>query len=401
MSAVVSAVVILGPIGAAACGGGGGSAPSAVTPASTPFDLPLVVSSGGPVLAAPRVQPIFFPGFAYADDVSTFLSRLSASAYWPAVAAEYGVGELTVLPGHTSSIPAAATVADSSLEALLGQVMTADAAELGALSRDTIYLLMFPATTTVTVKGTAMCQAASPSGFHTEFSVGGVGVAGVVVPSCAMYPGDATLTGVSALTPTISHEIVEAATDPYTNTAPAFIEVDERHAFWSYAISGGEVADLCENEIPNLIAPADIGYPVQRSWSNNAVMAGTGPCVPVPAGEIYFVAVPTLPGEVAVSRSGAHFLVPALIASVGAAAQVDVSLKSEGAGVAAWTVGALEFHSDSTAVPHPTGSSGRNGQSVRLGITPNEVAAGVFPLIIASATGPDVVHFWIGAIQRH
>jgi hypothetical protein len=38
---------------------------------------------------------------------------------------------------------------------------------------------------------------------------------------------------------------------------------------------------------------------------------------------------------------------------------------------------------------------------VRIGVTPNEVAAGVFPLIIASATGADVVHFWIGAIQRH
>ena len=39
---------------------------------------------------------------------------------------------------------------------------------------------------------------------------------GIVVPSCPNYAGDTTLTGVQALTPTISHEIVEAATDPFT-----------------------------------------------------------------------------------------------------------------------------------------------------------------------------------------
>jgi hypothetical protein len=50
---------------------------------------------------------------------------------------------------------------------------------------------------------------------------------------------------------------------------------------------------------------------------------------------------------------------------------------------------------------HPTGLMGRTGQTVQLTVAPNEVASGLFPLIIESISNDsNAIHFWIGAIVR-
>lgn len=389
------ALVALACLGIAACGSGGGGSSGS----TSPFDLPEVVSSGGPVLDAPRVQPIYFPGYTFQTDIDTFLAKMASSTYWPAVVSEYGVGDLTIKPSVVTTVSSGNSLADTDIPGLLAQVFAADGAALGAPSRDTMYLLLFPSSTRITAQGVVMCGDGAASGYHTEYVIGGVNVPGIVVPSCAEYAGDKTLTGAQALTPTISHEIVETATDPFTTSSPAYFDVDQRHAIWAVAINGGEIADLCENETPDLITPDDIGYPVQRIWSNAAVKAGTSPCVPVPPGELFFIAIPSLPNTVLVSRGGEQFSVPALYASVGAAATVNVTLKSENNGVAAWSVGALEVHSDNPSVPTPTLVPGQTGQTVRPTVAPNEVATGLSPLIIASVN-KTAVHFWIGAIVR-
>ena len=382
---------------ASACGGGGGGgSPPAAT---SPFDLPTVVNAGGPVLAAPRVQPIYFPGFAFQTDIDTFLSKLPGSSYWPTAVSEYGVGDLTIKPSVVTSVSSGTAQSDATMAGLLAQVFAADGAALGPPSGDTIYLLMFPSTTTITAQGQVMCGDSAPSGYHTEFSLNGTNVAGVILPSCPNYAGDTTLTGVQALTPTISHEVIESATDPLTTTQPAYSDVDDRHAIWSVAINGGEIADLCENETPDLISPDDIGYPVQRVWSNAAADAGQSPCVPVPPGELFFIAVPSLPDLVAVTRGGKSFSVPAITATVGAQASVSVTMHSENNGVASWGVGALEYHSDNASVPQPTAVKGLTGQTLNVSVVPNEVASGLFPLIIASVN-QNALHFWIGAINR-
>ncbi len=383
---------------ASACGGGGGGGtPSGGT---SPFDLPTVVSSGGPVLSAPRVQPIYFPGFAFRTDIDAFLSKLPGSTYWPTTVTEYGVGDLTILPSVVTSVSSGTAQSDSTIPGLLAQVFAADGAALGTPSGDTIYLLLFPSTTTITAQGQVMCTDTGPSGYHTEYTLNGTSVAGIVLPACMTYAGDSTLTGVQALTPTISHEIIESATDPFTTTRPAYFDVDDRHAIWSVAINGGEVADLCENETPDLITPDDIGYPVQRIWSNAAANAGQSPCVPVPPGELFFIAVPSLPDQVLVSRAGKQFSVPAITATVGSQVSVSVSMHSENNGVAGWGVAALEYHSDNASVPQPSTVQGATGQTLRLNVVPNEVASGLFPLIIASGGSQQAVHFWIGAISR-
>ena len=392
----MAAGLLVGLLGFPACGGSGGGSSSGGT---TPFDLPIAESAGGPVLTAPRLQPIYFPGFAFQTDIDTFLSKLPGSAYWPTVVKEYGVGDLTVMPSVVTTVSSGAALTDTDIPGLLAQVFIASGSALGTPSHDTIYLLLFPSSTTLTAQGQVMCGEGAPSGYHTEFSLGGVTVPGIVVPSCPDYAGDKTLTGAQALTPTISHELVESATDPYTTTAPAYAGVDDRHTIWSVAINGGEVADLCENETPDLITPDDISYPVQRIWSNDAVRAGTGPCVPVPDGEVFFIAVPTLPDQVPISFNGKQFSVPALSATVGSSATVQVSMRSEHNAGGRWTVGALEFHSDNASVPSATGMSGQTGQTLRIAVVPNEVKSGLYPLIVESVSA-DAVHFWVGAINR-
>jgi hypothetical protein len=390
--------LIMGGFLATGCGD---NAPSAIeTAATTPFDLPKVISLGGPVLSEPRAQPIYLPGHPFVAEIDDFLARLSASWFWPATAGEYGIGGLTVLPSHISSLPGPATIVSTDVAAFFAQVMAADAAELGPPSPDIMYLLLLPASTAITSTGQALCQPTTPSGYHTEATVDGITVALIVVPLCTSYPGDSALNGVAVLTPTISHELLEAATDPFPSSAPAYLTTDQAHAMWAVAVNGGEVADLCENETPNLVTPDDIGQPVQRSWSNAAVDAGTGPCVPAPPGEIYFAAVPTLPDQVSVQRAGKSFLVPALRARVGASATVSVHLLSEGDQPTSWTVDALEFHAGAappTTAVHPV--VGLNRQTLGLRVVANAGDAGVFPLILRSVSA-DASHFWIGTVWR-
>jgi hypothetical protein len=54
--------------------------------------LPQVKNSGGAVLANPKAVPVFFPGFGFRTEIVDFVPKMGKSAYWKAVASEYGVG---------------------------------------------------------------------------------------------------------------------------------------------------------------------------------------------------------------------------------------------------------------------------------------------------------------------
>src|SRR4051812_17448301 len=98
--------------GGAGVGGSGGMA-------SDPGPPPQVTTFGGKVLAAPKIQPIFFAGEPTQPDVEKFLGQLAKSAYWTAVTSEYGVGPLTILPSATWADAAPASIDDDVLLAAL------------------------------------------------------------------------------------------------------------------------------------------------------------------------------------------------------------------------------------------------------------------------------------------
>jgi hypothetical protein len=371
-----------------------------------PFDLPMAVSSGGSVLASPRVQAIYFSGFPYTEEMDRLLANLAAGTYWGQVTSEYGVGALTVLPGDQNTGDIASAITDAEIPALFEMALMAHASTLGPPRGDTIYVLFLPPTTSLSIAGRTFCGRAAPSAYHQEITVSGVAVPVVVVPTCSTFAGEPALTGADAIAPAVAHELVEAATDPLPDSAPAFDTTDPPHIIWTVAVSGGEVADLCENEAPNLITPADIGFPVPRVWSNAAARGMGGPCVPVPPDTPYFTAVAHLPETLRVQPAeGPVVVIPALVAAVGSAATVTVDLRAGPGAPSSWQVLALEYHGPDSMTSATAGMSaavvGHAGETRSIPIVaPAAATRGVFPLIILSHSTEGALHLWVGAIQR-
>lgn len=385
-------------LGVAACSSGDGG---------SVFDLPTAAPLGGPVLTSPRVQPIYLPGFPYATQMDAFLTKLAASSYWPTVSAEYGVGPLAVLPGYVSAVQVPSPIAHTQLPDVLTQVMAEGSAALGPARGDTIYALFLDPATMLSEDGMVFCGNGAPSAYHDEWTIGGVHVPAIVIPTCTRYPGDrlGMITGIDVLTPAVSHELVEASTDPFVRFDPAYAGIDPDHLLWAVVMNGAEVADLCENEQPELVFPDDIGRPVQRIWSNAAARAGTGPCVPVPPGEVYFNAVASLGSRAEYTAStDAVYTVPVMNRKIGEAATVEVSFR--GPAAAPTNVAAIAYELDdanSLGVENPRPMSGLRGHSLSIPITTSlSTASGVVPLLIGAMDADrTVMHFWVGGVNRN
>lgn len=319
-------------------------APSTTYPAPHPPLPDLVNARKGPVLTTPKAAFVFYPGDTREGELETFAQKLVASTYWSTTTAEYGVGALSYTGKfERTGETAPPTLTQAQIQALFVSDLTSG--KLGVPDPQTIYTLVFPAGTTVTQPNpittlfgpVTSCQGFT--GYHDNVAVS-LGDAGAptqfayaVIPTCG---GD-----VSALTSVISHEWVEAATDPQVTEAgaftvkggpnAAFYATDADHAVWSL-LGGGEAGDLCVPAGPTVdITPPEIGYPVQRSWSNVAARASHDPCVPhLPTGA-YFAAAPVLPQTVTFSTSfTGSVTTKGVVIPVGGSATVEVDLFSDG-----------------------------------------------------------------------
>ena len=158
-----------------------------------------------------------------------------------------------------------------------------------------------------------------------------------------------------------SHEFIEAATDPHVGTGTAYYMEDQ---LWS--LEGGEVGDLCVTQ-DSSDEYQESGFTVQRIWSNIAAKASHDPCVPAPAGDIYFNVAP----------SSETFNL-----KVGAKKTIQLTAFSD-APTANWTISgvdyaqafegtqSLQFDFDKTTV--------NNGTKVNMTITVLAAAAAGFP----------------------
>lgn len=276
---------------------------------------PQVRNYGGPVLDSPRVVPIFFANDPRQQRVESFLSQLSASEYWNATTGEYGVGSLRVGPSLLVQDPAPVAADDVYTAAWLAAQL--DGAHPGwpTPTASDVFVVFYPATTTVTSGTTSGCV--DFGGYHGEGVLGnsaittdgGSPASGVdastgphfayaVVPSCFPWLGADEIDPVTAA---LSHELIEAATDPFPATQPAYGLVDTDHLAWTVfpespgTVSfAGELADLCvySQGASTLNARLVGNFVVQRSWSNRAAAADRNPCVP-PSTD-YFNAAPDL-----------------------------------------------------------------------------------------------------------
>ena len=106
---------------------------------------------------------------------------------------------------------------------------------------------------------------------------------------------------------------------------------------------------------------------MQRIWSNRSAHAGTGPCVPVPPGEVYFNSVAAMPTHADYyDRWGVVHLLPALDAKVGMPVSAQISFC--GGPIAPNPLTAVAFERDDVSglsVEGPTEVMGAPGETVR------------------------------------
>ncbi len=147
-----------------------------------------------------------------------------------------------------------------------------------------LYAIYFPASTTITLGGDQSCVEFGAFHDYTPVSAGSAAPHAVfaVLPDC----GDG-LDGVAS-----SHEIIEAATDPYPFTIPTPPDPFTWYVYndaW-FGIGGGEIADLCEGRGTTTLG----GFTISTAWLNSSASAGHYPCQPSdPTVAYYAVAVPT------------------------------------------------------------------------------------------------------------
>jgi hypothetical protein len=332
-----------------------------VTPLPYPAfhsDPPQLVAGTGKVLAAPKVALIVYANEPRAAAAESFLKKVGPSVYWSSVTKEYGVGPITPLPTITRSDDAPTTLANADIKAWLAAQLDGTHAEYPVPDDNTIYMMVYPASTVITTNGTPICG--KLYAYHAEAPIaGGRSVPYIVIPQCP----SAQYSDTELLTIAMSHELVETALNPLVETAPAYAFVDRPHSAWLAAYGQVEAGDLC---VGHETTPPELGVVVQRTWSNAAANAGHHPCVP--AGNAPFVLAAPVLNTIDIPQVGA---LPGVTIPVGMTKAVDLQLSSDGP-TTEFTVTVSDLAQLQGAAPQLSllldRKSGKNGDVLHLNI---------------------------------
>lgn len=388
--------------------GGGGvdiGQPSNVYPAPHP-DGPTVAAFGGPILATPKLYPIFFSNdnATLRTKVEDFESKLGSTKYWAATTSEYGVGPITASMPIELAETATGSLDDTAIQTwLLGKINGNDPAF--PADPNGIFIIHYPAGVSTTLNGGPMGTQNSCldfGGYHSNVVLDGAhqnqNIAYSVIPRCGTF---GQLTGVDAVTGTLSHEIIEAVTDPFPMVSPAYASIDPKHAYWQRFLGGGEVGDMCENRPDAFTVFPEMPYTVQRTWSNKASQTGHQPCVPALAGELYFNAVPVLTDNVKAVVQGQTVYVKGVKIAVGKTKIVELDLFSDADTGGPWQVDVQDV-SANFGQPHLTLNldqfSGQNGQKLHLSITVDSAGNNNTETFIVTSSLGQVQHSWLGIV---
>jgi hypothetical protein len=328
--------------------------------------MPQVESFGGTVLANPVLQSISFAGYDEMAAMDDFIATVGTTSYWSAAVSEYGVGTPTVQPPVHLPIAAPASIDDTAIQTWLQQTVDAGDAGTMAPTANSLYVISYPTTTTVTLSGLTSCT--DFGGYHSSTTIDGLTVSYAVIPECT-FSGTG-LTTLETITAAASHELAEASTDPAPLGAlPTYAQPDDAHLFMAIVLGGGEIGDLCAQWPSSFFTPPGYAYEVQRPWSNKAAAAGRDPCQPELPGETYFSAVPITSDTVNILYGGQTYPTGGISIAPGASKTVPVQLYSE-TPTAAWSVEAVNW-------PNPAANlsfawdqtTGQNGDTLNLTIT--------------------------------
>jgi hypothetical protein len=240
---------------------------------------PHIESKGGPVLPSPRLLAITFrdTGDEQRDHIHAFARWVVGSDWLTAVGGDYGVGRGQLRDGGDLDENSPGLIDDSQIQTWLQERIASGQLPEPSGHSD-VFMIFYPRSTTVTHSGEVSC--ANFSGYHGETVLHGAKFAYAVVNEC---PATDDLPSIIARTlRTASHELIEAATDPFPYTAPAFRvrNIAKPTTPWNL-VRESELADLCQGSSIEVEDPVS-GYTFtpQRSWSNSAADRGEDPCVP-------------------------------------------------------------------------------------------------------------------------
>ena len=376
--------------------------PSTTYPAPHP-PAPQVQSFGGSVLTAPHIQPILFPNDPLATDIATFTKALHGSSYWNAATSEYGVGDITasdpiVVPATDTDYSKATTLSDAQIQTWLQTHLDGTHADWGTPDPNTIYAVFYPATVAITLDPFGKsCDGFG--GYHMSTNVKGTEVPYAVLPRCTQL---GTLNGEKDVTTgATSHELIEASTDPF-GTAPAYASADENHLYYDL-VPLSEVGDMCAFESDAFITPPEIGYSVQRTWSNKLAALGKSPCAPALDSSVYFAAVPVMKDSVDMNFGAQGGIAPVKGVKVpmGQSAVIDLDLIS-GAATDPFFVRVMDVPSEEGKPAELSFSldaeSGQNGQVLHATVTRVAPASqyGGTEFIVIAYSDPTHYHEWMG-----
>jgi hypothetical protein len=350
-----------------------------------------VTNLGGPVLESPTLISVTYPGDDLTAVLDAFTSSLPNSTYWT-VGEEYGVGPgKTVSPVHLTTM-APSSIDDAQLQHDLPLELAAGT--FGTVPADAIYVIYFPAGVQVTNAGQQGCL--EFGGYHSSVTMpNGSLVAYAVIPRCSNLN---MLSAQDATTSAASHEIMEAATDPYfENQKGAWGGIDAAHIGW-VLFPGAEIGDLCLLTNDNVFKPGDLPFLVQRVWSNRAAAQSMNPCVPANTATPYFNSVPVLPDMVTLNLGSGSFQAQGISIPVSGEKTVPLYLFSDDA-TATWNLasqgligasGQLSITFDKT--------SGVNGDVVQMTVHVSQAGSflsmqNIEPFVILSKLG-SVIQAW-------
>ena len=262
-------------------------------PAFTPAMGQLVMNKGGKTLTSPKIITVTWASDPNASTLQAFDDQIGASTYWK-VLSEYGIGPASsaavdhvVIPDDDGGAPWDQPWADDAIDQWT-QSMIAGAPANGWPAPDdqSVYIVFVPPTTKVLDQGQDACNVLG--GYHVELNASAGtnpdGVAYALIDQyCAQEYG---MPVVGNATEDASHELAEAATDPYPNHVPALVGFDPGSLSWElWNEWQDEVADACESFDEGYYqGGSDLPYMLSRVWSNASGKAGHDPCVPVPSG---------------------------------------------------------------------------------------------------------------------
>jgi hypothetical protein len=368
-------------------------------------DVPQILKNAGTVLESPVLVTVTYPGDPYVSTWEAFDDGIGASPYWSATTAEYGVGPTkSGAANHirmTEDLPASLSYTQLQayvLSMLTGSPEDAGVPEGGAPSpswpaptfdkmgnSQTIYSLYIPVTTAVTDPGSGMSFCVEGGlGYHDNVQLtNGKNIAYAVTLECSSQT-------LPDLEETAAHETVEAATNPYPESATqvGYIGFDANHLAWDlYTGFADELADACENWQDSYFQlTGSFPYWISSIWSNTAATAGHDPCVPHAAGPYHgMTLLPSQDSTVTVDLTtlgGGKMTTKGFTVSIGKPLTFQLGFFSDAETSAPWTIdydfeNQLEQLFTPTGLPYDNGSAtlaidnrtGKNGDVASVTVT--------------------------------